>query len=64
MSRTSAPARPARRTPAANGAAPNTARLYTTKNALTHDTRVQAVEPRGIHKWLWFVEAHQQERGR
>ena len=43
MSRTAAPSRPARRSQAANGSAAAT-RLYTTKNDLPHDVRVQAVE--------------------
>jgi starvation-inducible DNA-binding protein len=43
MSRTAAPSRPARRGQAAGDSAAST-RLYTTKNDLPHDTRVQAVE--------------------
>ncbi len=44
MSRTSAPARPARRSHAEPASSSTTARLFTTKNDLPHDTRVQAVE--------------------
>ena len=43
MSRTAAPSRPARRSQATNSSAAST-RLYTTKNDLPHDVRVQAVE--------------------
>ncbi len=44
MSRTAAPSRPARRSQSPNGSAADSTRLYTTKNDLPHDTRVQVVE--------------------
>lgn len=44
MSRTSAPARPIRRSHAESASSNTSARLYTTKNDLPHDTRVQVVE--------------------
>jgi len=44
MSRTTAPTRSARRPHAANGSASASTRLFTTKNDLPHDTRVQAIE--------------------
>jgi len=44
MSRTTAPTRSARRPHAPNGSASTSTRLFTTKNDLPHDTRVQAAE--------------------